>query len=198
MDTRVAILILAAGEGSRMGSVKQLLAVGNTNLLGTVLQNSLKSNTSGVYCVLGAHADKIRKNIQEFDVKVIMNDHWKEGLSSSIATGVSYIQENEPQIDAVLIVLGDQPLVNLDYINQIISSYQKNSKFITASIYNGNFGVPAIFPRKWFDRLLSLTGDKGAKLLLNDERENIISIASENQLKDIDTPEDYKQLLNNG
>ncbi len=198
MGARVAILILAAGEGLRMGSIKQLLSVGNTNLLGAVIHNSLNSNANTVYCVLGACADKIGKSIQEFDVEVLVNDHWEEGLGSSIAAGVSYIQEKEPQIDAILIMLGDQPLVNPSYINQLISSFQNNSKYITASIYNGNFGVPAIFPRKWFVRLLRLKGDMGAKLLLNDKEQNIISISSEDQLKDIDTPDDYQQLLNNG
>jgi len=197
MGSRVDILILAAGEGLRMGSIKQLLAVGNTNLLGIVINNSLKSNTNKVFCVLGAHADEIRETCQDLDVEVIVNDHWEEGLGSSIAKGISYIQTNEPQTDAILIMLGDQPLVTPDYINQLISTFHENSNCITASNYNGNFGVPAIFPRKWFGRLLNLKGDKGAKLLLNEERQNIISIPSENQLMDIDTPEDYTQLLNN-
>lgn len=189
----IAILILAAGSASRMGVAKQLLAVGETTLLGITIENALKSNAQKVYCILGAKAEAIKKSISRYSIECIINANYKSGLSSSIVTGIEHlINQNH---DAVLILLGDQPLISAKYLNEMIDIYKKHDQKIVASIYNSSFGVPTIVPRTYYNQLLKLKGDKGAKVYLNTKKDNIISLENMN-LMDIDTKEDYQELLN--
>ncbi|WP_299627543.1 nucleotidyltransferase family protein [uncultured Tenacibaculum sp.] len=190
---KIAMLVLAAGKASRMGSVKQLLPYKNSSILGTVLESSIKIfNSEDIYVVLGANAQKIKENLQNYTVNYIINEDFASGLSSSIYSGVKELLN----YDAILIALGDQPKIDVIYINEMVTLYQKNKEFIVASRYDGFNGVPAIFPKTFYPKLLNLTGDKGAKQLLNSELNFIKTVASSGKLLDIDTPEDYQKLIN--
>ncbi|WP_299835626.1 nucleotidyltransferase family protein [uncultured Tenacibaculum sp.] len=190
---KIAMLVLAAGKASRMGSVKQLLPYKNSSILGTVLESSIKVfNSEDIYVVLGANAQKIKENLQNYTVNCIINEDFASGLSSSIYSGVTKLSN----YDAILIALGDQPKIDVTYINEMVTLYQKNKEFIVASRYDGFNGVPAIFPKTFYPKLLNLTGDKGAKQLLNSELNFIKTVASSGKLLDIDTPEDYQKLIN--
>jgi molybdenum cofactor cytidylyltransferase len=187
----VAILILAAGNSSRMGTPKQLLAVGDTTLLGVAIQNALKSNAQNMFCVLGANAKTIEPTISQYNIETIINPDYQKGLSSSIIRGV----EELLNFDAILITLSDQPKVDSEYLNQMISEYKNNPHPIIASLYDGIMGVPALFPKHYYPELLKLEGDKGAKQLLNSRDILIKTMKSSVNLLDIDTPEDYQKFL---
>jgi len=189
----IAILILAAGSSSRMGAVKQLLPAGKTTLLGLTIENALQSKTNKTYCVLGANAKIIKKSIKKYNVETIFNPDYKSGLSSSIATGIKHIINQN--FDAVLIVLGDQPLISSEYLNLMIETFKANDKKVIASRYNSNLGVPTIIPKKYYNQLLKLKGDKGAKDFLNNGTIKIIELNNTN-LMDIDTKEDYQDYVN--
>ncbi|WP_095073931.1 nucleotidyltransferase family protein [Tenacibaculum jejuense] len=190
---KIAMLVLAAGKASRMGRVKQLLPYKNSSILGTVLESSIKVfNSEDIYVVLGANAQKIKENLQNYTVNYIINEGFASGLSSSICSGVTKLSN----YDAILITLGDQPKIDVTYINEMVTLYKKNKECIVASRYDGFNGVPAIFPKTFYPKLLNLTGDKGAKQLLNSELNFIKTVASSGKLLDIDTPEDYQKLIN--
>ncbi len=187
------MLVLAAGKASRMGSVKQLLPYKNSSILGTVLESSIKVfNSEDIYVVLGANAQKIKENLRNYTVNYIINEDFASGLSSSIYSGVTKLSN----YDAILIALGDQPKIDVTYINEMVTLHQENKEFIVASRYDGFNGVPAVFPKTFYPKLLNLTGDKGAKQLLNSELNFIKTVASSGKLLDIDTPEDYQKLIN--
>ncbi len=190
----IAILILAAGKSSRMGTVKQLLKIGNKTLLELTIEATKNSKTTAVFCVLGANADEILSKIKIPNTEFIINKNYEMGLSSSIVSGIDFIEKHQINFDAVLITLADQPEVDSDFLNQLIEVYQNSSEKIIASKYPDKVGVPAIFPKKYFKDLLFLKGDKGAKDLLNSKTENIISVLSD-KLLDIDTQEDYKNYI---
>jgi molybdenum cofactor cytidylyltransferase len=97
--------------------------------------------------------------------------------------------------DEVLILLADQPSIDIDYLNDLISGLQENNKTIIASKYGDIYGVPAIFPSHYFPELLKLKGDQGAKQLLNSGTILVKSINSSVNLFDVDTPEDYQKLI---
>jgi len=188
----IAIVILSAGRSTRMGTAKQLLAIGDTTLLGLSIIHAQKCNANQVICVLGADAEIIKDSISSYEIDIITNYNHKEGLSSSIVESVNYLENKN--IDAVLIMLADQPKVDSKYLNLLIDSFEKNPTKITASAYDQNIGVPAIFPKKHFKQLQKLKGDKGAKDFLNAHYKEIISIRNE-KLIDIDTKEDYLNFL---
>lgn len=181
-----------------MGKAKQLLPFQNTSFLGHAITNALASKAEGVFCVLGAYADVIKKNVDKNGVIFIDNPHWNQGISASIISGINYIHSLESIPDAVLIMLTDQPLVDSDYLNLLIDTYRANANSIVTSDYGNKNGVPAIFPKKHFGSLLKLKGDKGAQAILNDSNLNIVSIVPkrEHALKDIDSPEDYEAFIN--
>ena len=190
----IALLLLAAGSSQRMGAAKQLLTVGNTTLLGHAIDMALQSNVNQIYCVIGAHAKKIKTSIEDQPIEIIVNPNFANGLSSSIITGLTHITSSPLSFDAILIMLADQPLINDSYLNKLIEGYIKNPTKIIASDYGHNTGVPAIFPRTFFDQLLKLEGDVGAQSILNNNREAIIKMECKSLL-DIDTKEDYLNFL---
>ena len=89
------VLILAAGDASRMGSVKQLLPFNNTTLIQTVIKNALGTKANKVFCVLGANIEVIKNEVKTDSVTFISNTNWKEGLSSSIVAGISFFQTSK-------------------------------------------------------------------------------------------------------
>lgn len=187
----IATLILAAGASSRMGKAKQLLPVGNTSMLRKVIAHTLDSKTDDVFVVLGAEADLIKEEIIGLPVKTILNVNYKEGLSSSIIKGVKQLFK----YDAILIVLADQIMITGAYLNDIISELKSHQDTIIATDYNGINGVPCLFPKLYYQQLLKLKGDKGAKQFLNSNSVSIRTIISPVNLIDIDTPEDYQSLI---
>lgn len=187
----MTILILAAGSSSRMGKTKQLLPYKNTTLLGWTIQQAKASMANEVVCVLGANAKEIEASIKNDQLNIIYNVNYKKGLSSSIVKGISDLQDKE----AILIMLADQPNITKVYLNKFLDSHIKYPNKIIASVYGTTFGVPALFPKRFYDELLKLEGDKGAKNFLNNHVEDIIKIDSID-LIDIDTPKDYQNLTN--
>ncbi len=189
---KTAILILAAGSSSRMGTPKQLLPYKNTTLLGYTIEQVKQIDTKHAFCVLGANAEIIEKSIENYQIETIYNSDFKNGLSSSIVVGVKKLQHD---FDTILIMLGDQPNVNSNYLNKLIKTSVENPSRIIASNYQNKIGVPAIFPKKYFNQLLELKGDKGARNILNNNKSDIIKMPPFN-LTDIDTREDYQNLIN--
>jgi molybdenum cofactor cytidylyltransferase len=107
---KVAILILAAGNSSRMeDKIKQLLPWRQTTLLGHAIHEAKKLKAQAVYVVLGANAEIIKPTISEEDVLILEYKYWKQGIGTSIAFGVQQLVK-ENKYDAVLIQLADQPL----------------------------------------------------------------------------------------
>ena len=190
---KTAILILAAGNSSRMGKTKQLLPYKNATLLEWAIEQAQKSVVKNVFCVLGANKEVIEKQLSTKTVEIIYNPNYKDGLSTSIVKGIEFLLNYN--FDSVLIMLADQPHVTSEYLNSLIEASKNNPSKLIASNYQGSVGVPAIFPKNYFNDLLDLKGDKGAKNFLLQQNNNVIKVNSTQNLLDIDTPEDYQHLL---
>ncbi|TXD46894.1 nucleotidyltransferase family protein [Polaribacter sp. IC073] len=187
----VAILVLSAGKSSRMKTPKQLVKIGTNFLLETVLSKGKEINRNHVYCVLGANANKVRRAISSSKVHFIYNSNFKEGLSASIVTGVTKIERELQNYDAVLILLGDQPAIEKEYINAMLALFSKDKSKIIASNYGTKLGVPAIFPKSYFSELKKISGDFGAKTILN-ENKDVVCLDKQTNFIDIDTEKDLK------
>ncbi|PTM10405.1 MAG: hypothetical protein DA407_03710 [Bacteroidetes bacterium] len=191
----IAVLILAAGNSSRMEEPKQLLPWKNTFLLNHAINTATKINSLKTFVVLGANYELIKSKIQHNDIGVIFNKNWKLGLGSSIACGVQSIMETKQKFDGVLIILSDQPLVDSNYLNDFIRLFKAGSNQIIASIYESKkLGVPALFDSCYFEELSKLNQDKGAKKVITDHIENVITVNANHLIADIDTKEDYEIL----
>lgn len=191
----IAVLILAAGASTRMGTPKQLLTWKKGNLLDTTIGNALLVCPEHVVVVLGANSDKIQANcIDRRGVQYVFHKDWRLGIGSSISYGVHFIQRSFKNVKAVLILLGDQPLIDSEYLNQMIQTYKSSDKGIIATSYEKGSGVPALFDKSYFPNLIKLDADKGAKKIIRESNTDTLSLNPTGKTMDIDTLEDYQKL----
>ena len=193
-EKRIAVLVLAAGEASRMGTPKQLLPWKDTTLLGQVIENAKSIKEGNVFVVLGAYAAEIREKLSPKDIRYVIHEDWQMGLGSSIAAGVRHIVSHNPDCKAVLLLLGDQPFVDAPYMELLITTFHKSNKGIVATTYGNRTGVPAIFGQTFFDRLTHLKGDIGARYILEKYSAEVTSLNADGLTLDLDTIADYERL----
>jgi molybdenum cofactor cytidylyltransferase len=191
----VNILLLAAGSSSRLGQPKQLLPWKSSNLLQNAIETAKNAKPSNIALVLGANYKTILANIKPYDIEIIHNKDWQNGIGNSIAIGVRHILEDHPGTDAILIMLADQPLIDSNYIAHLISKYKPNDTHIIATHYSNNkLGVPAIFDKTYFNALANLKNDQGAKQIIKKYSDKVSSEITDLDFRDIDTLEDYELL----
>jgi molybdenum cofactor cytidylyltransferase len=191
------LIILAAGESTRLGEPKQNLLFQNKTLLQRAIESGLNSKCRPVIVVLGANADMIIPSLQNKAIEVIYNPGWKEGMASAIRMGISEIG-NDNTIKNAVITLCDQPFVSSELIDSLLLKQQETNKAIVACSYQDTIGVPVLFDRSLFAELLLLKGYEGAKHILKDHPQDIETIPFDMGSIDIDTIEDYKRLINFG
>lgn len=190
---QVGIVILAAGASTRMGTPKQLLKFQGRSFLRHTTEIALASVCKPVIVVLGANALPIRNEISELPVIIIENHNWRQGMSSSIQAGIKTLEHNS-NIDAVILLLCDQPFISVDIINELVEAFYTTAKPIIASEYKQTLGVPALFARQLFSELMNLNSASGAKQVIQKNEELVHKVCFELGAIDIDTPEEYEQL----
>ena len=188
MDPGPAILIPAAGASTRFGSPKQLARVRDRAMLATVVDRALESGHGPIAVVLGAHANEIMPMLQDKPVTVVINDAWREGLSSSIRVGVRSLLGSP----GILIWLGDQLAVTVADLRRLIAAWDDDRSRVAASRYDGTVGVPAILPSSEYADLLALRGDRGARHLLRSRSGHTTIVDMANAAIDIDAPMDLE------
>ena len=189
-----AAIILAAGSSSRIGTPKQLLRFKQKTMLELAISAALGAGIQIPVVVIGASAERIRKNVPLLkSCKVLYNKKFSDGQSSSLQCGVNYVLN---KCDAAIFMLADQPLVNADLVLKLLREYTESKPDILYPTYNNQRGNPVIIGAKLFSRLLEITGDEGARSLLNDTSLNIqaYEVNSKAVITDIDTWADYTHL----
>ncbi len=190
----IPIILLAAGESKRMGEPKQLLTWGNKTLIEHQIHTLIETGNP-LIVVLGSHSDKIIPIIQKKQVSIVINERWRNGMGSSVSTGVSFAWEKYPQAEGVLIVLIDQPLVLSSHYRNLKAAFIPGKKQILASRAKDRWlGVPALFDAFYFDELIELDGDEGARGIIKKYDSQVIPIDADEQLEDMDNQESYFQM----
>jgi molybdenum cofactor cytidylyltransferase len=191
----IGVVILAAGQSSRLGKPKQLLTLNGLTLLEKAASAALDLNSSPVLVVLGAYADDIKSNVQLQGVDIAVNEGWEEGMASSLRMGIEYMQQNHVNVDAILFLVCDQPYLHSALLKDLIALQKEKDLPIAASSYGGKIGTPALFHQSTFGSLMLLKGDTGARKLLDERMNDVAVLHFEKGVYDIDTVEDYEQLL---
>jgi molybdenum cofactor cytidylyltransferase len=191
---RFGTVILAAGESARMGTPKQLLAVEGRALVLRAVEAALASAAWPVVVVLGAHAEKIRPLFARLPVLVVENPAWSEGMAASIRAGVTTLRQFSRQLDAAVVALCDQPAFSAGVIAQLVAAQRTTGRSIGAAHYGGRNGAPALFLRDHFETLTHLTGEEGARALLNGSPDRVTAVNLPALALDLDTPADYAAL----
>lgn len=192
---KTGIIILAAGNSSRLGQPKQLLQFEGKSLINRAIDTAADAHLQGTVLILGANLELILKEIRNRKVNISINNNWREGMASGMQKGLEFL-EKKITPDQVILKLCDQPFVDSELLKLLVKKQNESGKGIIACHYNGVFGVPVLFTRKYFEELKSLKGSEGAKKMVYTHQEDLAYVEFPNAAIDIDTLEDYKRLTN--
>jgi molybdenum cofactor cytidylyltransferase len=195
-DKKIGLVILAAGESSRLGFYpKQLLEFKGKTLIRHAAENALSSKADLVSVVLGAQAESLKDGIEDLAVEIVINENWPDGMASSLQKGLHKLLAIEPDLSALCITLCDQPLVDSGIIDRLIETFQTGDSLIVASAYAETSGVPAVFSSRLFDELLALESSQGAKKVIVKHLDRVKKIPVPEAFYDIDTRQDFAEFL---
>lgn len=181
------IIILAAGGSSRLGKPKQLLLYRGKPLIENIIEAATAVSESFTVVVTGAVP-------MQLSVHSCYNDEWSSGMASSIRKGLNELLKMQPQTAACIITVCDQPFITADVLSSLIAHHEKEGMDIVVSGYAGTVGTPALFSRKYFDELLQLQGDEGAKKVIRKYANDVFILPFPGGETDIDTEADYHRL----
>ncbi len=187
-------IVLAAGAAQRMGQQKLRLDFKGKPILQWALEAALSSELGEVTCVVRELKEIQQKvSLKHDKLRWICNERAHEGQSTSVIAGLKAIS---PQSEAALFLVGDQPLVKADLINDLMDLFSKSAALIVAPTFQGQTRNPVLFHRELFPELLKLTGDRGGRGLIERYKEKVAFLewGDENSFLDLDTWQDYEKL----
>jgi molybdenum cofactor cytidylyltransferase len=185
------VIVLAAGGSSRLGHPKQLVLYEGEPLVHRAARTALESGAARVIVVVGASAQEVTGALEELAVDIVENPNWQLGMGSSIRRGVEAV---DPGSDAVVLTLCDVPHLYAGLLAELAAAVSGGNPPVAAAEYNCHLGPPCAFHRSQFAELRRLTGDKGARKIV-ESMPNVARIEFPEGVCDVDTPEDLKELL---
>jgi len=190
----VAATVLAAGSSERMGQPKQLLSINGQPMVRRVTEAVCASGLAQVVVVVGAHARRVSEALSGLPVELVYNQDWQEGMSTSLRIGLRALR---PDIEAVLVVLADQPALTSGLLQRLVERYRVTKAPIVAPFYQGYRGNPVLFDRSLFPELLAIQGDRGGRMIIarHEEKTERVALDDPAVLQDLDTVEEYESAV---
>lgn len=192
----VAAIVLAAGQSSRMGAQnKLLLRDGGDSLVRHAVKMAVLSQLTPVIVVLGHEAEAVRADLAGLDVRFVTNPDYEHGLSSSLKCGIAALPEN---IDGAAVILADMPNLDTALIDRLYAAFEAEPKALAVvPVHEGVWGNPCILAAALFSEVARLSGDQGAKKILEAHRDMVVEmpVTSDAASRDIDTPQDWAHFL---
>jgi xanthine/CO dehydrogenase XdhC/CoxF family maturation factor/CTP:molybdopterin cytidylyltransferase MocA len=188
----ISAVILAAGESRRMGKPKLLLPWGDNTIIETIIKTVLQSEVKHIVVVLGSEKDKIRSQIINYPVIIAENQEYQKGMLTSIQCGLRAVPDGA---DAVMVLLGDQPMVNGPVIDKLADTFRHTDKGILIAVHKGKRGHPIIIKTKYKRDIEQLGSENSMHDFTRKFASEILEVetGTTEVLKDIDTPEDYNK-----
>ncbi|MBI5353353.1 MAG: putative selenium-dependent hydroxylase accessory protein YqeC [Chloroflexi bacterium] len=189
---RCAGIILAAGESTRFGSLKQLLDWKGKPFVRQVAETALQAGLWPVVAVTGAYAADVESTLNGLPVSIVRNAEYQQGQSTSIHAGVQGLPKG---IGAAIFLLADQPQIPVDVIRALVESHTREMQSILAPlVLEEKRANPVLFDRITFPDLIKLTGDVGGRAIFDKHRVEYLPWHDDILLFDVDKPEDYQRL----
>ena len=193
----ISAIILAAGEGKRIGTTKALLNWGNENLINYQINSLSHKSITEKIVVVGSESEKVKKAILRNEIKIAENNDYLSGKTSSIKKGISYIGNDKNDI---LLIAVDQPRTE-DLINKVVNFHITNplDKKISMPYKEGHGGHPIIFSNFFLDDLSKIKEESfGIREIIKNNTESIIRFKTTDVSSNIDinTSEDYELFHN--
>ncbi len=178
-----------------MGRPKQTLRYRGESLLRRTALAAIGAGCRPVIAVTGAYAELSRRELEELDVREVLNTRWETGMASSVRAGVEGLVSADADADAVVLLLCDQPHVTAEVLSGLVMAYRATGRPVVASAYGGSFGVPALFGRALFAELAQLEGRAGAKQVIQRYASQAHFLPFRGGEVDLDTPDDFSRLV---
>ena len=187
---RIATIVLAAGQSRRAGTTNKLLVeIEGVPMIAHVLQAVRAAEIDPVIVVLGHQPDRVRAAIADYDVTLVENPDYVEGLSTSLTRGLSVLPK---EVDGVVVCLGDMPDVTTAHIERLIEAFAPDKgRDICVPTFNGKRGNPVLWARRYIDEMAHTAGDVGARHLIGEYADTVSEVVMPDGgvLLDLDTPE---------
>ncbi len=189
LATNVSAVLLAAGGGSRLGGDKMRLPYKGTTLFQRAVSPIIECPLIGELVVV-VRPDALWL-LEEVDCTPRVNDHWQEGMGSSLSMGALAVAR---EADALLVCLADMPEITADLLSELIEAFHRCGETILTPYCEGRAGHPVIFDAAWRRQLERLSGDVGARHLLRESPDVVAQYETDNRavLFDVDRPEDVR------
>lgn len=190
-DAPVGAVLLAAGSASRFGAPKQVLVIDGVPMVRRAAMAALDAGLSPVMVVTGAHGDVVAASLSGLAVQNVVHTGWAHGMGSSIAAGIEAIMRQAVSLQAVMVLLADQPSIGADDLKRMLELHALAPERILAARYDRHLGPPCLFPRVHFRDLATLDGSPGARGLLERYAACVDAFDLQAAAVDIDTPADH-------
>jgi molybdenum cofactor cytidylyltransferase len=186
---QIAAIILAAGASRRAGTTKLVAPIRGIPMIAHTVQAAVNSKAKPVIVVVGHDSLRVSETYAHFEVVTVLSSHWQDGMAHSLAAGLN---EVPPQHDGALILLGDMPDVHSATLNKLIAAFDPARCDAVQPVYRGTPGNPVLLGRALFARIMQLSGDKGARSVLDGLGQRLLRIDVDDAgvLRDFDTAED--------
>ena len=191
---KTGIIILAAGNSSRLGRPKQLLPYQGKTLLSHVVAEALTASLQPVVVVTGAYHVEIEDTLRVLRVDFAYNPDWETGMASGIVAGLRKALSTEPHLPRVIVAVCDQPHISAELFRALVEKYSVSGKGLIACRYSETLGTPVLFEQRYFTELSVLSGEAGAKQLLKRHPDDVATVPFPMGHVDIDTEEDLSSL----
>lgn len=188
----IAAIVLAAGRSTRMGAVNKLIAeIGGKPLVRIATEQALASHAAPVIVVTGHEREKVEAALAGLPVRLAHNPNYAEGLGSSLKAGIAAVPK---EADGAIVCLGDMPQVDAPLIDKLLAAFdpERGALVVVPSI-DGRRGNPVVWSRRFFNDLMAVQGDIGARHLIGTYAEAVVEVPVKGDaaLTDVDTPESF-------
>jgi len=192
----VWLVVLAAGSSRRMGTHKLLLPLGEESMIRHILKRFIPLAEEKLLVVTNANEPNVKEEIGNLPVVILENDHAEDGMSTSLKLAIKFLIKNSAE--AGIILLADQPDVSVDIVRKLKDTFSQEHAPLIQAKYNGGPSHPVLFSHQFFEELLKIEGDQGARNILQARKKEIFWIKVDSAIpRDLDTMDDYKQYLCN-
>jgi molybdenum cofactor cytidylyltransferase len=178
-----------------MGTSKQLLDINGTTMLADAATKALAAGTKYAVVVLGAKEAEHRRALKHLSIECVANHLWIRGMGSSLKVGLAYLLKKDPTLDAVVVMVCDQPLITSKHVRALVSKHEVLQNKVVTSWYAGTMGVPTLFSKNLFEEILRLPDDHGARQVIKNHVEETTTVDFGDGAIDLDTPGDYKAFV---
>jgi molybdenum cofactor cytidylyltransferase len=184
---QLAGIVLAAGRSTRFGSNKLLADLGGKPVVRHVVETAISGGLSPVIVIVGHQSERVSEALLGLDVRILKNSNFADGMSTSLRLGATSVP---PGCSGVMILLGDMPRVQSETIQALAEQFVSKPGSCDAVIpsYNNRRGNPVVLSARMLQRLDTLSGDNGARAILDGRNVSVFKVPDPGILMDTDTP----------